>query len=135
MKKETFVALFLGVLFGISVAIFFILSAKEKAITDKNVITAPSITISPVNFKAPPFEITDPANNASVNKNSIVIKGKAAKGALLVFSSPTSDKVLKITSESFEINFPVSLGENIITVTSYFEKDTEEKMLKIYYLE
>jgi hypothetical protein len=135
MKKETVFALVLGITFGIGVAIFFILTAKEKSIGDKKIISAPTITITPVDFKEPPFEITSPANNFVSTSKTITLTGKAAKNALLIISSPTSDKSLKTTSESFEVQFPLSDGENIIKVTSYLDNNVNEKTVKIYYLE
>ena len=135
MKKETIFALFLGITFGVGVALLFIFTTKTKSIDEKKIIAAPTITISPVNFKTPPFEILEPANNSASKKNNITLKGKSAKNALLIFSSPTTDRSLKTTSENFEINFPLSAGENVIKITSYAEKNTEEKTLKVYYLE
>jgi len=125
----------LGILFGIGVALFFIFSANEKSITDKKIITAPNITITPANFKSASFDITSPTNNLVTDKSSVTIKGNAAKNALLIFSSPTTDRSLKTTSETFQINFPISAGENIIKITSYSDQNTEERTLKVYVLE
>lgn len=135
MKKETIFALILGITFGVAVAIFFILSAKEKSISDKRIISTPAITISPVDFKEPPFEITSPVNNFISTSKTITLKGKAAKNALLIVSSPTINKSIKTTSETFEISFPLSDGENIIKITSYLDKNVSEKTVKVYYLE
>lgn len=135
MKKETIFALVLGITFGIGVAIFFILSAKEKSISDKKIISTPTVTISPVDFKEPPFEITTPVNNFVSDSKTITLKGKAANNALLIISSPTSQKSLKTTSETFETSFPLSDGENIIKITSYLGNNVSEKTVKVYYLQ
>lgn len=136
MKKETLVAAIAGISLGVIIAIFILISYKQKEIKSKKTIT-PQITptISILNVKSQNLEINSPLNEEIINKNTITIKGKADTGSLLIFQSPTTEKTTKNIQEDFSIEFPLSMGENVIKVTSYKDKNIEEKSLKVYYLE
>jgi hypothetical protein len=135
MKKETIVAIILGVFLGGMVALTFVLSTKEKAIKSKKIISpkiTPTIKISAPKIK--PLEITEPAQDYLSNENTVILKGQVEKGSLIIIQSPTSEKVIKTTTNNFSISFPLSLGENLIKVISYQKNNIEEKTLKVYYL-
>lgn len=135
MKKETITAIILGVSFGIIIALLLTFAAKEKVIKQKKII-APKITptLPPPQPKIQILEILQPTNGSVVNKNSLVIKGKAEKNSLIIIQSPTSEKVIKIADNNFSSEFPLSLGENLIKITSYKDKNIDERALKVYYL-
>ncbi len=139
MKKETTVAIFFGILFGAIVAVFLIVRNKAIKLNAAKTLS-PALTVTPgvknvVAGKV--LEVTAPENGVITNKNSVVIKGKTGKGALIVIQSPIRDQVLVTEKEDFSVTFPLALGENDITVTSY-EKgkqvQTQVKELKVYYL-
>jgi len=139
MKKETLIAVVFGVGLGIILAVFFIMQSKEKQLTKVKPINNLSKTITPKLKTAaiPVLEIVEPADNLTVDSNSVVIKGRANKNALMVINSPIKDMVFKNDKEEFKIDFPLALGENIIQLTLYPEDKTESsinKTLQIYYL-
>jgi len=135
MKKETTTAIILGVVFGIIIALLLTFAAKERVIKKKKIIP-PKITPTMPIFqpKTQTLEIQEPANGSVVDKNTIVIKGKAEKNSLMIVQSHTAEKALKLTDNNFSLEFPLSLGENLIKITIYQEKNSDEKTLKIYYL-
>ncbi len=136
MKKESVVAIMSGIVLGIIIAIFVLVSFKEKEIKEKKTISVEiTPTVSVLNLKNQILEIKEPVTDFISSKKDIVIKGKAEKDSLIVFSSSTTEKTLKNKTEDFEISFPLSLGENVIRIASYKNKNTEEKLLKIYFLE
>jgi len=135
MKKESVVAAVSGIILGVVIAIVILINLKNKEIQNKKTISpqiTPTVTI--LNVKMQGLEILDPINDAVVNKSEIVIKGKADKDSLIVVQSPTMEKVEKIATNEFSINFSLSLGENLIKITSYKDKSNEEKSLKVYYI-
>ena len=141
MKKETVIAIMLGIVFGVIVAVVMVVKTKDQQIDKvKPMNTALHITptISVNNTQFQPLQITSPETGVIVDKNAVTITGKASKDALIVIQSPIKTMIMKVTSETFSADFPLAFGENVITVSDY-QKDTQavaqEKELKIYYLD
>lgn len=141
MKKETIFALILGIIFGGSLAFFFVIKNNEIQLKNNKVI-APTETINKVQLKENinkiiPLEINEPNNNLIVNVNTINIKGKATKNSLIIIQSPINDVVFKNEKEDFSIDFPLALGENVLKIVVYpSDKQirSQEKELRVYYL-
>ena len=140
MKKETIIAVFLGIAFGGILAFFLIVKNKEFQL-NKNKVIAPTGTMTQTSVKETinivPLEITEPNENSVVNKNSVRIKGKVTKGSLIIIESPINDMVFKNEKEDFSVDFPLALGENAIKFVVYpsdKQVRAQEKDLKIYYL-
>lgn len=141
MKKETIIAIFFGVAFGALVALFLLAKNKEFQLTRTKTI-APTEKASKkskniiVDIKT--LEILNPQDGVILNSKSVKIEGKADKGALIIIQSPIKDMVLKNEKDQFSIVFPLSLGENVIKITTY-SKDalvrSQEKELHIYNLD
>jgi hypothetical protein len=135
MKKETLIAIILGAFLGITIALITTLTTKKQIMKQKKII-APKITPSlpPLQPEIQTLEIIQPPNDYITNKDIILIKGKAGKKSLIVAQSPTSEKVIQTKEKDFSLEFPLSLGENLIKITSYGDKNIDEKTLKVYYL-
>lgn len=135
MKKESVVAAVSGIILGVVIAVIILINLKNKEIQGKKTISpqvTPTVTI--LNVKTQGLEILEPTAEAIVNKKEITIKGKAEKDSLIVVQSATTEKVERITGGEFSIDFTLSLGENLIKVTSYKDKANEEKSIKVYYI-
>lgn len=140
MKKEPFLAIFLGVLFGGIVG--FILISKNKEIQiNKNKAIAPTEKIAKnskqkeVNFQA--LEISEPNDFSITDKNFTFLKGKVTKDSLIVIQSPIKDIVYQNEKEDFQIELPLALGENVIKIVVYpkdKQLNIQEKDLRVYYL-
>ena len=140
MKKETTLAIILGIVFGGLMGFFLILKNKDiqvdnnKAIAPTGGLTKTAVK-NTINFL--PLEITEPNDGYIFDKNTITIKGKVSKNSLIVIQSPIKDLVYKNDKESFQVDFPLALGENVIKIVVYPpDKNfkTQEKTLRIYYL-
>lgn len=135
MKKETLVAIGLGGILGMASALIIIFSIKEKNIKAKKVITPKITPTIKLSFpKIQPLTIIEPQSEYLTKKDLVTIKGKGGKGSLVIIQSQTTEKVVKLTGNNFSLDFPLSLGENLIKITSYQKNNVEEKNLKIYYL-
>ena len=141
MKKETLVAIFLGLLFGGVVAVIISFKSKEIELAKNKVIAPPKEKTVSSNLSGTeviPFELTEPTDNAIVEVNSIHLKGTAAKDSLIVIQSPIKDLVVSNKQEKFDIVFPLALGENSIKIVVYpKEKQSrpQEKFIKIYFID
>lgn len=140
MKKEPFLAIFLGVLFGGILGFILIYKDKEFQI-NKNKAIAPTEKViknskkTEVNFQA--LEISEPNDFSITDKNSILLKGKVTKNSLIVIQSPIKDIVYRNEKEDFQIDFPLTLGENVIKIVVYpkdKQLNIQEKNLRVYYL-
>lgn len=135
MKKETIVAVFLGIATGVVIALFLIINSQNNK-GDKKVVSAlisPTVQLSTT--EAMTFSISEPENKFVTDQKTITIKGKAPKNSLVVAHSGSGERIQQLTSDNYELDFPLSLGENSIKVTVYFNKETEEKVLTVYYLD
>ncbi|MFA5769930.1 MAG: hypothetical protein WC894_00355 [Patescibacteria group bacterium] len=141
MKKETLIAVFLGLLFGGIVAVFISLKSKEIELSTNKVIAPPKENVSVPNLtgiKMESLELSEPANNAIFEKNTIHFKGTAAKDSLIIIQSPIKDLVVKNIQGKFDLEFPLALGENSIKMVVYPKEKQfrpQEKFIKIYYID
>lgn len=135
MKKESILAVLLGIGAGVTIAILLITNSKSKSGDGKNVIS-PAVTPTVAIVQEQVFSLTikSPANNSSTTKDSITISGSAPKNSLIVINSATGDKTFKTDTEQFSTDFPLSLGENAIYIAAYNQKNSVSKTLKIYHL-
>ena len=142
MKKETLIAVILGVMFGIVVAFFMIFKTKDQQAQKVKPMTTTSMQVSPTisvkNTEYQPLALSELENGIITDKTSITIKGKTSKDALIVIQSPIKSVTFKNDKEDFSATFPLAFGENVILVSAY-PKDSQgspqEKELKIYYLD
>ncbi|MCX7881459.1 MAG: hypothetical protein N2482_03055 [Patescibacteria group bacterium] len=142
MKKETIIAIILGIVLGITSGVMVVFESREKDLkknkpmtNQQKTIVIPTIKISPIlTF----LEIDESFNGKITAEESIKIKGKTNKNSLIIIQSAIKETLLTNEKESFEIDFPLALGENVIRITVYPKDKTASplfKELKIYYLE
>lgn len=135
MKKESLIAMILGIGAGVTIAILLISNSKSSGSSDKKVITpAVSPTVAILQHEAFTLKISSPATNSTSESDEIEIKGSAPKGSLIVITSSAGDQTIKNEEGAFEAKFPLALGENVIRITAYNGKDSTSKTLKIYQL-
>ncbi len=141
MKKESTVAIVLGICLGLIVALVLILKSKQPDLSKTKSIQqmqiTPTISIkNDTQFQT--LEVIQPSDNLILSTGSVTIKANVAKNSLVVIQSPLKDMELSIDKSSFSQDFPLALGENVIRITVY-PKDqkmrTQEKLLRIYYLD
>lgn len=139
MKKETGIAVGLGIFLGIAVGLVVLLNTSQPQGTSD--IEQPQVDLVQNAQKANnviTFEVSEPENGITVNSDSITIKGKATKESLLIFQSPLGNEVVQTEGDTFSVDFPLAFGENVINVTFYPKgspNDYQEKILRVYYLE
>lgn len=140
MKKETIMAVMLGAFLGIFVAGFMLLKTR-KTEQPKVVPIAASAQITPQQSRTPTqdfnFEVSEPQDNLISDIEDITIKGKTTKGTLLVIQSPISLKTVKTDKDDFSVEFPLALGENVISVSAYppdSNGSLKERQLTVFYL-
>lgn len=143
MKKETTVAIILGIVFGLSVAFLAVFKARQVKIQTSKTIapieTMPSVSPrNNTNGQTDNFSISEPVENAITDLKTVTIKGKVIKDSLVIIESPIQVKAFKATGGSFSIDFQLALGENVINIVMYPKDEklaTREKTLKVYYLD
>lgn len=141
MNRETIIAIGVGVGFGLIVgliALFQINKTSETKIipiTKERVVNQKNTPQNNATTKSVNLQIQSPKNNSIVSEKSIQIIGKAQKNSLIVLQSPTTEKAMKIEKENFNIDFSLSMGENIISINAYSDSSTpQEQLMKIYYI-
>lgn len=142
MKKETLIAVFFGIVLGGVVAFFIIVKSKDIQLANNKAIAPKDSNINavgqPLNASFQTLEVTSPADRIIVDKNSITISGKVEKNSLLVIQSATKDMTIVADKYDYSVDFPLSLGENVINVTAYPKDQSlkpQEKNFSIYYLD
>ena len=133
MKKESTVAIILGIVFGIIIAIGIIMYQTSKN-TQPNIIKAgitPTININNTDL---PLTVSKPNDLTITNNATIKIEGQSKKGSLIIIQSPGNQLVDKLKTDRFNFNFDLSPGENIIKISVYNQPLINNKTIKIYYL-
>lgn len=139
MKKESILAISLGVVLGIGVGMVILRGTNKtdnKAIARNNANQAQARANRPAE-KAVSFEISAPSNDTSVTSKTVDLKGKASKESLLVIQSPSVNKIVKLEADTFSIPVNLALGENVFNITYYPKEasnDYQERELRIFYL-
>lgn len=141
MKKETVIAVILGIGFGLIVAIFMVIRTRPQ--TAKNIKTiANSVSNTPTGQVNQSFvtnlEIVSPKDNTIIKDNIVTITGKATKNSMIIIQSPVKDIIIKNKDVNFKVDMPLSIGENIIQVNIYPDDKNipfQRKQLQVYYLE
>ncbi len=140
MKKETIIAIILGVMMGAVVAIVLVLQTKKDE-KPKVIPIAPNARVTPVTAKGSSssnatFEVSEPTNEKLTEEKTITIKGKAEKESLIVVQSAAGFDSIKNDKEDFTIeDFPLTQGENTINVSVYTQESNatpQELVLKVY---
>ena len=141
MKKESLIALILGLSFGLLTSIFFLslTNKHQKKETEIKNLTKPTILITPKPTKpqTTTFVVNYPQNNLITNQKDIKIQGVAPKDSLILVQMANNEKVLKNKNTKFTVNLSLNYGANQITIFVY-PKNIQLplfKKLTIYYLE
>lgn len=141
MKKESIVAIVLGISLGVIVAFLVIFYSKEKQLSQSKPLKNQKEILSPkvkIENNSPFIEVIVPDNQIIVDNQPIVIKGKANKNSLIIIQSAVKEIVFKNNNQEFEQSFPLAPGENVIEITNYPEDKNipaVHKQLKVYYLD
>ncbi len=134
MKKETIIAVILGIGTGVIIAVLIIANSQKnntsQAGTYEPATITPEITFEPK--KTEPLLITSPIDKAIIANSSVLITGKAPKGSLIVVQSPYNEIAKKTTSSEFKLDFELEEGENIIEVTQYLDKTIDNRKITLY---
>ena len=141
MKKETVVAIILGLIFGGILAVLISFKSKELELAKNKVIAPPkekTVSLNTSGTELQSFELSEPADKAIFGSGTIHLKGTAAKDSLIVVQSPIKDLVVKNKQEKFDLEFPLALGENSIKIVVYPKEKQfrpQEKSLKVYFID
>lgn len=141
MKKETGIAIFLGIVFGLGLSLFMIFKTKDTQMGKSKPLTSEK-RITPVAMKVDTqsmtFKVNEPMDKFITLSKTVTIKGEGEKDALLVVQSPIKDMAVKLEKTDYKIDFPLALGENVINLSLY-PVDSQgrvlQKELRVYYLD
>ena len=138
MKKETSIAVGMGIVFGLVFSFLIIANTqKNKSVSQKTTAQKTRPVTTEQQTVVQPITITEPNDGAIVSEPSVTIKGKTDKNSFIVLQTQTKDMSFTTKSEAFEQSVPLTLGENIIHINAYPKGSTgkiQEKELHVYYL-
>jgi hypothetical protein len=139
MKKETIYAISLGVFLGFLIAFIMILilrpSGQKKTMTSQSKTTIVPKKIKK-NFQS--LEISSPSDRQIMLSKKVTIRGSVEPGSLIIITSSASEKTIKNKEKNFQIDFPLVLGENVISIQAFVDKTQRTpqiKTLQVFYLE
>ncbi|HRN70196.1 MAG TPA: hypothetical protein PLS49_03335 [Candidatus Woesebacteria bacterium] len=140
MKRETVIAISLGILLGVGIGFFVLFKSingeQTKVIPVGDTEANKVVTTNATSAGQTILTIQEPVENVVVNKKDITIKGKAQPDSLIVIQSQVSNAVLKNEKEDFSIPFSLALGENTLSINAYSNSSNpQEIILKVYYVE
>lgn len=137
MRKEIIIAIVVGFVLGLIIT--FGIYTANRAIKNKN--QAKSNQPSPLGFATPlpspltNLEITEPENNSVVDKDKIIVSGKAdPKTAIAILGEDFDDLVYSDNEGLFSTEVPLVGGANEIKIISMgISNEKQEKVLTIVY--
>lgn len=143
MNKESIIAIVLGLVLGIVVAVaaVSITVSRQKAKNSQIQKTESTATagaqlqttiIPPTVTVLQSLQIDAPQSGIITQDKSATIKGNAGANTLLVVQSPIKTTINKLDKATFSIDFPLALGENVITVSAYHEGASVPVQKKLY---
>ncbi len=143
MTKESIIAIVLGLVLGVVVAlaaVVYTVNVQKNQNTDmqkgKNEATSSStlisVTIPPTVTVLRSLEIIAPQSGSIAQDKTTTIKGTAGKNTLIIVQSPIKTQIVKTDKDAFTIEFPLALGENVITVSAYHEGSVLPVQKKLY---
>ena len=140
MTKETVIAIVLVIILGAGIGAYVLFRTgngeETKVIPVANDDEGKKVVKTVVPIDQQLLEITSPKDKIVSTKNTIKITGKAQKNSLIVVQSPVDTEVFKTDAETFSTNFPLSRGENVISISVYSDSSTpQEVILTIYFVE
>lgn len=138
MKKETSIAIGMGIVFGLVFSFLVIANTqKNRSVSQKT----PTQKIRPVTTEqqtvAQPITILEPNDGAIMAEASVTIKGKTDKNSFIIIQTQVKDFAFTTKSDTFEYSIPLTLGENVIHINAYPKGSSgkiQEKELHVYYL-
>lgn len=135
MKKETGIAVFLGILAGISIAIFVIFGTRGQQKTQGTLMQSDlTPTVSVVTQEVSPLTLSAPSEDAVTESSTVTVKGSAQKDALVVIQSPGDEEIFRNTEKNFAKEITLIPGENIIKVTTYSLRNIDSRSVVIYFI-
>lgn len=137
MKKEVFIAIFLGITigliitFGIRIAQKAVSTDKPSSLPNSATLTTPSPTTSSKN----PLTITSPNTGAIVESDSIEIRGNTNPGVFVSAVSQTNQSsIVSDQMGNFVLLVNLESGPNTFTVTVHqLDGTTVEQIIDIVY--
>lgn len=143
MNKESIIAILLGLVLGIVVAIGVVSitvsrqKARNTSIQEKNQIASISgvlktTAVPPTVTVLQSLQIDSPKSGSITEEKTTRIKGIAGSDSLIVVQSPISTQSLKLDKPQFSIEFPLALGENVITISVYHKGAVIPVQKKVY---
>lgn len=143
MTRESIIAIVLGLVLGVVVAlaaVVYTVNVQKKQNTDMQqgtneaspASTLVSVTIPPTVTVLRSLEIIAPQSGSTSQDKTATIKGTAGANTLLILQSPIKTQSLKTDKDAFSIDFPLALGENVITVSAYHEGSVLPVQKKLY---
>ena len=141
MKKESLIAIVLGLSLGLLTSVIFLLSTNKKLPKEEEIknLTKPTILTNPKAIKQPTVSlvVNYPQDNLITNQKDIQIQGEAPKDSLILVQMASKEKILKNKTKKFSVDLSLNYGVNQITIFAY-PKNIQTplfKKLTIYYLE
>lgn len=133
MKKETVIAISLGIVAGISIAGVVIVNSRNSSGKGNDILFSDvSPTLSVDTAETTPLLITSPDNESVTDAQTTTIKGTAPENAFVIIQSPLEEFSIKLSSTTFSQPMKLMPGENIIRITSYDKKIVDSRTVTIY---
>ena len=138
MKKETSIAIGMGIVFGLVFSFLVIANTqKNQSVSQKTPTQKTRPVTTDQQTIAQPITISEPNDGDIIANASVTIKGKTDKDSFIIIQTQVKDFSLTTQSEDFEYSVPLTLGENIIHINVYPKGSNgriQEKELHLYYL-
>lgn len=133
MKRETIVAIILGIAAGIGIGLFVIIQSREVASENDVILDELSPTTTIKTEEIDPLLIKSPEDESVTTSDTITLTASSTKNSLVVIQS-LSEEIVFTNEDGGEFKREITLipGENDIRVTAYSDNSVDSRTLTIF---
>ena len=133
MKRETIVAIILGIAAGIGIGLFVIIQSREVASENDVILDELSPTTTIKTEEIDPLLIKSPEDESVTTSDTITLTASYTKDCLVVIQS-LSEEIVFTNEDGGEFKREITLipGENDIRVTAYSDNSVDSRTLTIF---
>lgn len=140
LRKEMFIAIFLGLLLGGGAAVLFAqipknLLGSNIAPTDQSTTVPPTPSPTPISPDSLTLDIVFPKQQELIEEDEINVSGKTKPGATVIATSGI-DEMTAAADETgtFSIPITVNQGANELLIVSLSGEDKTERVVVVNYI-
>ncbi|MBI4136952.1 hypothetical protein HY469_02715 [Candidatus Roizmanbacteria bacterium] len=140
LRKEMFIAIFLGLLLGGGAAVLFaqipqnLLGSNTASTNESTTTVPPTPSPTPISTDSLTLEIVFPKHQELIEEEEINVSGKTKAGSTVIVTSGIDEMTgMADDSGTFSIPITIAMGANELLIVSMNGEDMTERVVVVNY--